>query len=325
MIKGVHHIGLTTSDLGAASSLFGAGLALEEARRFEVTDQASARALFQLEGVSAEVRLSRAANGFLELFRFDAPTPPPIRARGANEAGITHVCIQTPAGETALTRLSEAGASFPHGLISLGGDFRYGYGRIVDQLIIEVEETAAAPDSEVDAWIGHVAFATSDIDRLIRFYEALTGHRRHGGQRLTGHAAYDRITGLKDVDVTAAWIQGMNIGLEFWSYANPPTVSRDDERPVNEAGYSHVCFETDDVEADLALAIAAGGRPHSTVQDLGTARVGYLRDPDGNIVELLQWSSAGAALSVDTLAAPDVLARLNVALAERRAAVKALA
>jgi hypothetical protein len=61
------------------------------------------------------------------------------------------------------------------------------------------------------------------------------------------------------------------------------------------------------------------------VQDLGSARVAYLRDPDGNIVELLQWSASAAALSVDTLAAPDVLARLNVALDERRAAAKAQA
>jgi hypothetical protein len=53
--------------------------------------------------------------------------------------------------------------------------------------------------------------------------------------------------------------------------------------------------------------------------------VAYLRDPDGNIVELLQWSASAAALSVDTLAAPDVLARLNVALDERRAAAKAQA
>jgi catechol 2,3-dioxygenase-like lactoylglutathione lyase family enzyme len=325
MIKGVHHIGLTTSDLDAATALFGAGLALEEARRFEVTDQASARALFQLDGVAADVRLTRAANGFLELFRFDAPASPPIRARGANEAGITHICIQTPAGEAALASLSGAGARFPHGLTSLGGDFRYGYGRIVDELIIEVEETAAAPDAGPESWIGHVAFATPDMDRLTGFYEALTGLRRHGGQRLTGHAAYDRITGLKDVDVTAAWIQGMNIGLEFWSYANPPTTPRADDRPVHEAGYSHVCFETDDVESDLARAIAAGGRPHSAVQDLGSARVAYLRDPDGNIVELLQWSASAAALSVDTLAAPDVLARLNVALDERRAAAKAQA
>lgn len=325
MIKGVHHIGLSTSDLDAASSLFGAGLELEEVRRFEVTDQASAQALFQLDGVAAQVRLTRAANGFLELFRFDSPAPPPVRARGANEAGITHVCIQTPAGEAALAGLSAAGARFPHGLISLGGDFRYGYGRIVDEMIIEVEETAAAPDGGPDAWIGHVAFATADMERLIRFYEALTGHKHHGGQRLTGHAAYDRITGLEDVDVTAAWIQGMNIGLEFWSYANPPTTPRDDQRPVNEAGYSHVCFESDDVEADLVLAIAAGGRPHAAVQDLGSAKVAYLRDPDGNVVELLQWAPVAAALSVDTLAAPDVLTRLNVALAERRATAKAQA
>lgn len=325
MIKGVHHIGLSTSDLDAALAVFSAGLTLEEARRFEVANQLSAQALFQLDDVAAEVRLSRAANGFLELFRFDAPPRPPVRARGANEAGITHVCIQTPAGEAALAGLSAAGAIFPHGLISLGGDFRYGYGRIVDHLIIEVEETAAAPAKGPGAWIGHVAFATPDMDRLLRFYEALTGHKHHGGRRLSGHAAYDRITGLEDVDVTAAWIQGLNIGLEFWSYASPPTAPREDERPVHEAGYSHVCFESDDVEADLALAIAAGGRPHAPVQDLGSARVAYLRDPDGNVVELLQWAPAAASLSIDTLAAPDVLARLDVALAERRAAAKARA
>jgi catechol 2,3-dioxygenase-like lactoylglutathione lyase family enzyme len=75
MIVGIHHIGVSVADLGAASAMLQAGLALEEAARFEATDTPEVRALFQLDGVKAQVAMLRGPNVFLELFQFRDPPP----------------------------------------------------------------------------------------------------------------------------------------------------------------------------------------------------------------------------------------------------------
>jgi hypothetical protein len=113
--------------------------------------------------------------------------------------------------------------------------------------------------------------------------------------------------------VCAAWVHGLNVGLEFWCYANPPTVPRADRRPINEPGYSHVCFETDDIAADFARAVALGAEPHAPPQALGSATAAYLRDPDGNVVELLQWRGADTRMSIASTPYLDVLERMRAA------------
>jgi catechol 2,3-dioxygenase-like lactoylglutathione lyase family enzyme len=313
MITGVHHIGVSVANIAATRSALGAALTLDDARSFEAKNSAAVQALFQLPDVDASVSLLRGPNVFLELFDFRAPAPAPSRWRAPNESGITHICIQSRKGDDVAQRCTAAGIDFFAPMTGLGGDYRYAYGR-AQELMIEVEDAAYAP-TDPSTWIGHVAFATSDLERLARFYADLVGAEPEFSPRLRGHRALDVVTGLKDVDVRAAWVHGLNIGLEFWCYSNPPTGKRLDRRPINEAGYSHVCFETVDMEAAFARALALGAAPHAEPQILGGAVAAYLRDPDGNIVELLQWRDAGARLSLASAPHLDVLTRMKAARA----------
>jgi catechol 2,3-dioxygenase-like lactoylglutathione lyase family enzyme len=312
MIVGVHHIGLSVADIAATADGFGAGIALESVAQFEAQDTPEIHALFELQGVSAKVALLRGPNAFLEVFAFDAPTPPAPALRGPHEAGITHVCLQTGAGQSLIDALGPAGFDFVAPLTSLGGDFRYAYGRTREHLMIEVED-AAYPPRAPDVWLGHVAFATPDLERLSGFYASLVGREANFSPRLVGLRAVDRVTGLENVDVRAAWVHGLNLGLEFWCYTEPATVARADRRPLHEPGYSHVCFETDDIAADFDRARALGAVAHAPPQQLRGATAAYLRDPDGNIVELLQWASADARLSIRNVPHFDVLKRAEEA------------
>ena len=66
----------------------------------------------------------------------------------------------------------------------------------------------------------------------------------------------------------------------------------DHSQGVNEPGFAHLSFETDDINAALAATIDAGGAPLGEVTDFGSDDspflIVYLRDPEGNILELEQ-------------------------------------
>jgi catechol 2,3-dioxygenase-like lactoylglutathione lyase family enzyme len=67
---------------------------------------------------------------------------------------------------------------------------------------------------------------------------------------------------------------------------------------VNEPGFGHLAFSVADVDDALATLRAHGGSTvggvsTSEVPGVGTLRVVYARDPEGNIIEIQNWSAAG--------------------------------
>jgi predicted enzyme related to lactoylglutathione lyase len=64
---------------------------------------------------------------------------------------------------------------------------------------------------------------------------------------------------------------------------------------ANQCGFGHIAFAVDDVDEALRAVVAAGGSTvgnavSTEVDDVGILRVVYARDPEGNIVELQNWS-----------------------------------
>jgi predicted enzyme related to lactoylglutathione lyase len=79
--------------------------------------------------------------------------------------------------------------------------------------------------------------------------------------------------------------------LEIYTYGE--TLDREVAEP-NHRGLGHLAFEVEDVEATLASVVANGGAGigEVTVRDvegLGTFAFVYVRDPEGNIIELQSW------------------------------------
>ena len=64
---------------------------------------------------------------------------------------------------------------------------------------------------------------------------------------------------------------------------------------ANQCGFAHIACAVHDVDEALQAVIAAGGAAvgkiaTTEVYGVGTLRVVYARDPEGNIVELQKWS-----------------------------------
>ncbi len=63
---------------------------------------------------------------------------------------------------------------------------------------------------------------------------------------------------------------------------------------VNRPGLMHIAFDVDDIDETLERILAAGGQRQgepveADVPGVGRAGFVYTRDPEGNIVELLEW------------------------------------
>ncbi len=80
--------------------------------------------------------------------------------------------------------------------------------------------------------------------------------------------------------------------LEIFSY---DSLMERPEPIVNECGFGHLAFLVDDVPAALHAVRNAGGGTvgeisTTTVVGVGTLTVVYAKDPEGNILELQNWS-----------------------------------
>ncbi len=293
MIRGVHHIGISVGDLPRAVAGFTAVAGFEPAARWEEPQGPAVL----LRGVNGYLRVSEQAKAA-------SPDGPPV-----NAAGITHFCAQGRAIEAVIAGLEEAGYAFPQAPVDLGTGFLYAYGRSPEGAVIEAEGAPFATAGEA-SWIGHVAFATHDLQRLSGFYAALLGGEAQFSPRLRNNPKYDLVTGLRDVDVLAAWVRGANIALEFWQYLNPATTPRPSPPSSRALGYSHVAFEVEDLAAATAFALSVGAAGLEPLPGEAGCESVQLRDPDGNAFRLVSWPGAAGELGVAALAAPDILAQV---------------
>lgn len=141
-------------------------------------------------------------------------------------------------------------------------------------------------------WLSHINLCARDGRRLAAFYEAVFGCEAQGGgwRRLSG-PAIDCGNGLPDSEIEALWLglPGGGPYLEIFQYRD--TAHRP-EPAVNEPGYGHLCLVVPDIEAAMAAIQAAGGAAQGEVVRLGSADAPvlcvYMRDPEGNLIELEQ-------------------------------------
>jgi catechol 2,3-dioxygenase len=124
-----------------------------------------------------------------------------------------------------------------------------------------------AIDPQVD--IGHVHLKVSDLDRAIAFYRDVLGFDLQ--QRLGSEAAFLSAGGYHH-----------HIGLNTWESkgGSPP--------PPGTTGLYHVAirYPTRVALADALQRLVDAGIPLSGASDHGVSEALYLRDPDGNGIEL---------------------------------------
>ena len=142
----------------------------------------------------------------------------------------------------------------------------------------------------------HTNLIARDWRRLAGFYEEVFGCERVPPERDYAGPALEAGTGIRD-----ARIRGVHLRLPG-HLENGPTLEiyQYDASPhsglphVNGCGFGHIAFEVDDVGQARQRVLAEGGAEVGEVVTLTNAHGAevvwcYVRDPEGNIVELQSW------------------------------------
>lgn len=126
--------------------------------------------------------------------------------------------------------------------------------------------------------VSHLGIQVSDLARSLAFYEDVLGYKlfldyRHGA--LPGHETVIGMIG----DLAVELIHDPNVA----DHAATPV-------PIG-LGYACVSFSVDDLDA-AGEALRANGVEATPVLQFPAARVVFFRDPDGNLLELINVDGA---------------------------------
>jgi catechol 2,3-dioxygenase-like lactoylglutathione lyase family enzyme len=145
--------------------------------------------------------------------------------------------------------------------------------------------------------IHHFALTVSDMDRSLAFYSRLFG-LDVASDREVVRDYVEQITAVPGAHQRLVHLSGYGQRLELLEYKTPRGEPR--ARALQDAGSAHVCFVTDDIDAEVSRLQEAGVtfRSLPVVTTSGPNKGGrgiYVEDPDGNAVEVVQLAPQAAA------------------------------
>jgi predicted enzyme related to lactoylglutathione lyase len=149
----------------------------------------------------------------------------------------------------------------------------------------------------IQARYAHTNLTARDWRRLARFYCDVFQCIPKLPERDLSGTWLDELTALSNAHLTGVHLRLPGFPengptLEIFGYdqlvAGPIPM-------VNEPGFGHIAFLVDDVDEALRQVLAAGGGVvgkvvKSRVIGVGILNVVYARDPEGNILELQNWT-----------------------------------
>lgn len=136
----------------------------------------------------------------------------------------------------------------------------------------------------------HVGQCVTHLDRSRRFYVDVLGFELWRELTLPDSGA-DRLLRLTPpLDMTACYLRRDGFVLELLHFAGSgaaPLPFR--ERTMNEPGLTHVSVSVDDIDETCRRAVEYGGQ---VLEDTNLGEAVFIRDPEGQLVELLPMSYA---------------------------------
>ncbi len=130
----------------------------------------------------------------------------------------------------------------------------------------------------------HLGQCVTDLARSKRFYCELLGFTldREINPPDEGSAALLSLT--PPLAMTACYLVRDGLVLELLHFAAPGRTLPYRARTMNEPGLTHISLSVDDLDATLARVAEFGG---AVVAGSNIGAAAFIRDPDGQLVELL--------------------------------------
>lgn len=286
-VIGIHHIGMSVSDLKASVDFYSHALGIS-AEHLIATQQDNGVSAY---GASSNSALMTFPNGYLKLSEYDRSDLPSTAVVPVKGPGITHICYQSPTQENIYQRLMDSGATpvsrGKEPVHLLGQGVYYAYARDRDGIMYETEHLDRSP-FEGPIWFSHVALVSPNLDRLVEFYGLLLNAEPSRRTNRASGPTFDEVADYDDVMIRAAWFDVGNMILEMWQFVNPVTPEPKQPPAFEALGYNKVAFEVSDLEKEVERLSEQG---IEFLAPLGSSEDGLeacLRDPDGNLVSLIQ-------------------------------------
>lgn len=144
---------------------------------------------------------------------------------------------------------------------------------------------------------GHTNIITKDWKRLANFYELVFDCKPVPPERNQKGEWLDKGTGVLNAHLQGLHLRLPGLGdngptLEIYQYST--TLDSEKSLP-NKKGFGHIAFQVDKIDELLELAIKNGASKigelsEHHVENVGLLKFIYISDPDGNIIELQNWS-----------------------------------
>jgi len=133
----------------------------------------------------------------------------------------------------------------------------------------------------------HLGQCVTDLDRSKRFYCELLGftfvREIHPPDDLSA-----KLMGLTPpLGMTAAYLARDGLVLELLHYGAPDQTQAYEPRAMNQPGLTHISLSVDDLAGTLERVAEFGGE---VLPDTNIGNAAFIRDPDGQLVELLPMS-----------------------------------
>lgn len=140
----------------------------------------------------------------------------------------------------------------------------------------------------------HQGIVVSDLDRAVEFYRDVLGMAELF-RLSTDPEPFGELLGVdRDAPADIAFLDaggGMKLELEAHDSGD---VNVNQAADPTDVGYPHLCLEVEDIEAaceELEDEVAFLSRPGSATESGAT--IVYFRDPDGNLIELIEFPEDG--------------------------------
>ncbi|WP_299850250.1 VOC family protein [uncultured Roseovarius sp.] len=140
--------------------------------------------------------------------------------------------------------------------------------------------------------LAHICIVARDADKLAAFYKKVFECRLLREPIVLSGGKVSRGNGLPNSRIYSIWLTLADRKEPFLEIHQHKTTCEKSAPRVNEPGFSHLAFEVDDIRKTYALVIRTGGTALGEITDFGSAEapllIVYMRDPEGNILELEQ-------------------------------------
>jgi catechol 2,3-dioxygenase-like lactoylglutathione lyase family enzyme len=121
--------------------------------------------------------------------------------------------------------------------------------------------------------IAYVTYNVEDVDRALAFYVGVLGMQEQARFPIGG--------GVNEVVLTFPDSKASSLVLMFKDERAAPVVHGD--------GYSRFVVRVSDLDGAVAALVERGVRLQTSPTDVGSLRYAMIRDPDGYLIELLQF------------------------------------